>query len=82
MTTMEVLLCRTRERRDACPVKVPRFLAAYNWKPLFAINILIAAFYGITYGGLGTYYSIRLLLQDIHQYHIFAPCFKVWSGLS
>ena len=71
-------MCRTQERRDACPVKIPRFLAAYNWKPIFLINLFIAGFYGVTYGGLGTYYSIRLLILNVKQFDVFAACFQVW----
>ena len=57
-------------------MRIPRFLAAYNWKPMFAINLFIAGFYGVTYSGLGTYYSVVLLTQNIKQYHVFAKCFQ------
>ncbi|KAK9810983.1 hypothetical protein WJX73_003275 [Symbiochloris irregularis] len=77
---------RTKERRAECPVRIPRIFAAYNWAPIFGLNLFIAVFYAVGYAGFGTYYSWVLFLRDIRKFKIAAACFRAppayMSGLT
>ncbi|KAK9795944.1 hypothetical protein WJX73_010704 [Symbiochloris irregularis] len=67
---------RTEQRRKECPVQPPWIFGRWGWKPLFAINLFLLLFFLGTSTGCGIYYSLKQLISNINQFHVFAACFQ------
>ncbi|KAK9809392.1 hypothetical protein WJX73_001610 [Symbiochloris irregularis] len=59
------LYYRTKARRDACPKKIPKFLAQHGWLPIHLLNIFLVVFFAVFGMGFEIYYAILTLTKHL-----------------